>query len=95
MTGAGFDVKDLNRIASTLADGAQELSGLAGNAPAMPDAGVSSGAVGNGISALANVMEQMVKTAANAADKAQTGVKAYAQADDSSQGDLSRIKEPR
>lgn len=95
MSGPGFDVKDLNRLAATLAQGAQDLEGLAGNAPAMPDAGASSGAVGNGLAALADVMDKIVQSAANGADQAQASGKAYASADSSAEESLNHLRGPR
>jgi hypothetical protein len=90
----GFDVKDLNRLARTLAEGADDLEGLAGTAPAIPDAGPSSGAVGSGISALAEVMSKIVQTTANAADEAQASGSTYHRAEDANSETLGRIRGP-
>lgn len=95
MAGPGFDVRDLNRLAATLAQGAQDLEGLAGNAPAMPDAGTSSGAVGDGISALADVMSKVVQTAANGADLAQASGNDYQGADSSAEESMNKLRGPR
>ena len=95
MTEPGCDVKNLNRLAATLAQGAEDLENLSGSAPAMPDAGVSSGVVGGGISALAEVMDKVVQSAANGADQAQASGKAYESADNSANDSLSKVKGPR
>lgn len=78
----GFDIKDLNRLAGTLAQGAEQLEGLAGEAPTIPDAGTSTAAVGSCLAALGDVMSKVVQTAAGAADRAQAGAKEYQSADD-------------
>lgn len=91
----GFDVASLNRLARTLARGADDLEGLAGSAPAIPDAGTSSAAVGGGISALSGVMSKIVQTVANAADLAQASGSAYDSAEETNRESLGRTRGPR
>jgi hypothetical protein len=87
----GFDIKDLNRVASTLAQGAQQFAGLSSSAPAIPDAGVSTGVVGNAISAFCDVMSKVTRTAANAADQAQSSSAGYDNTEHNNQASLGKI----
>lgn len=95
MTGGGFDVKDLTRLAQPLAQGAEQLQGLADNTPAMPDAGRSSGAIGAGLASLAEVLSKVTQTAANAADMAQQSQSAYHGVDQSGGQNLGLMRGPR
>ncbi|MGH3628768.1 MAG: hypothetical protein ACRDRL_15210 [Sciscionella sp.] len=90
--GAGFDIHDLNRLAATLAHGAQDLEGLAAQAPPLPDAGSSSGAVGEGIAALAGVMSKITQTAAAASDRVQASVESYAHTDQQNSENLHGLR---
>lgn len=85
---SGFDVQDLNRLASILAQGAQQLTGLAASAPAIPDAGASTGVVGDALSSLCGMMSTITRTAANAADQAQSNSTNYGVADDTAGDDF-------
>ncbi len=87
----GFNIKDLNRVASTLAQGAQSLAGLSSSAPAIPDAGISTGAVANAISAFCNVMSKATQTAANAADQAQSNSANYDNTDEANKSDFGKL----
>ncbi len=91
---AGFTIKDLNRVAGTLAQGAQQLAGLSSSTPAIPDAGASTGAVGNAISAFCNVMAKATQTAANAADQAQSNATNYDNTDETNQGNFGKLGGP-
>lgn len=85
---SGFDVQDLNRVAGTLAQGAQHLTGLAASAPAIPDVGASTGVVGDALSALCGMMSTITRTAANAADQAQANSTSYGVADETAGDDF-------
>ena len=90
----GFNVKDLNRLAGTLAQGAQQFAGLSSNAPAIPDAGISTGAVGNAISAFCDVMSKVTQTAANAADQAQSNSTNYDNNEQNNQANFGKLGGP-
>jgi hypothetical protein len=88
---SGFNVQDLNRLASILAQGAQQLTGLAASAPAIPDAGASTGLVGDALSSLCGMMSTITRTAANAADQAQSNSTSYEVSDDTAGEDFAKF----
>jgi hypothetical protein len=88
----GFNIKDLNRTAGTLAQGAQQFAGLSSSTPAIPDAGLSTGAVGNAISAFCTVMSKVTQTAANAADHAQSNSAHYDNTEGNNQAHFGKLE---
>ncbi|TQF65787.1 hypothetical protein FK531_20370 [Rhodococcus spelaei] len=67
----GMMVDNLCELAVVLADGAQGFENLAVDAPAIPDAGASSGVVAELLVALSEAMSTAALSAANAADLVQ------------------------
>jgi hypothetical protein len=87
-------VDDLPRVVSTLTDGAKQMEGLAGEVPAMPNAGSSSGAVGDGITALSDVMVKAVKSAANSAGEAKATAEDYDENEHRTSESLTKARGP-
>ena len=90
----GFNIKDLNRVAGTLAQGAQQFAGLSSSGPAIPDAGISTGAVGTAISSFCTVMSTVTKAAANAADQAQSNSTNYDNNEENNQANFGKLGGP-
>jgi hypothetical protein len=90
----GFGVKDLNRLAQTLAQGAEDFERLSGNAPQIPDAGPSTASVAGAVSSLATVMSKITQSAAVAADQAQESDRTYQNDEDATSNNLGRIRGP-
>jgi hypothetical protein len=77
----GFAAQDLDQVAALVGGGAHDLAGMAGTAPAVPDAGASSAAVAGVLHALAGVVGSIVGTADTAAGYVRSGDRGYRDVD--------------
>lgn len=72
-----LDVKELDRLSKTLAEGAQHLNGLADDSPQIPDAGQSTASVAAMVSTITSVVSRIVETAAVASEQVIASDKTY------------------
>lgn len=88
-------VDDLNASAKPLAQCAEDIEAIA--APSIPDAGVSSGPIGEFIASLASGLSTVATSAANAADAVQASATGYSNTDhhNSAQTEAERNRLPR
>lgn len=84
----GFEQQQLGQISSHLADGANELSGLSGTTPSVPEAGASTGAVGEALGTLGGLMSAVTQGVAGFADHVDGAKQEYAKTDQDSADQL-------
>lgn len=77
----GFEKRELDRVHTTLADGAHGMQSLADGAPDMPQAGESTGAIGAALSSLGDVMSTITRAAAGFADQVDGAARDYSRTD--------------
>lgn len=77
----GFEKRELERVQTTLADGARGMQSLADGAPELPQAGESTGAIGAALSSLSDVMSTITRATAGFADQVEAAARDYARTD--------------
>lgn len=83
-------VQNLCELAATLATASQGVEDMAGSAPKVPDAGVSTGAVAEALQSLAQLMATIASGAARCADLAQQNGTTYQESDHANAESLNR-----
>jgi hypothetical protein len=74
---SGFEVRGLDPVARTLADGGTGLNELAATAPEVPDAGESSADIAGALAAIFNAASMIVRSAAAADERVRSCAAAY------------------
>lgn len=90
---SGFEQRELERVQTTLADGAHGMQSLANSAPDMPQAGASTGAIGAALSSLGQVMSTVTRATAGFADQVDAAARDYARTDQDNAGRVQHAKE--
>ena len=77
----GFEKRELERVRTTLADGAHGMQSLADAAPDLPQAGESTGAIGAALGSLGHLMSTITRATAGFADEVEASGRDYARTD--------------